>query len=298
MKRKLGAILVALTAAGVTSRSCAEPNRPASDVASELTDKIYLYEVARYLYRWHLDERDLDRVIGSDQFVFWVAQEHPTLDLEDRSRFGTILLPQLGVSARVKQADYEVPELGTRVTGKTFKITSIARAAVPQTPPSGFVEIRTTYTEMRDYLFQTRNRSQFPDEQLLMRMRLAVRNELLADVQKHQQKPPPGAQTVHLAPLSPVANEAWVFWETGRLLIRFSADLELDDPVVWDHIELVVDVFDIDEQVVVSLDEVAGSNAYLTRDQVGRVLFNCLVLGKRLELQPLDEGAMTAPSPG
>ena len=43
---------------------------------------------------------------------------------------------------------------------------------------------------------------------------------------------------------------------------------------------------DIDEQTVVSLDEVAGSNAYLTRDQVGRALFNCIVLGKRMILNP------------
>jgi hypothetical protein len=37
---------------------------------------------------------------------------------------------------------------------------------------------------------------------------------------------------------------------------------------------------------VVSLDEVAGSNAFMTRDQAGRILFNCMVLGRRLELAP------------
>ena len=45
-------------------------------------------------------------------------------------------------------------------------------------------------------------------------------------------------------------------------------------------------MFDIDEQVVVSLDEVAGSNAYMTRDQVGRILFNCIVLGQQLIVKP------------
>ena len=43
-----------------------------------------------------------------------------------------------------------------------------------------------------------------------------------------------------------------------------------------------MDLYDIDEQVVVSLDEVAGSNAYLTRDHVGRILFNCMVHGETI----------------
>jgi hypothetical protein len=30
------------------------------------------------------------------------------------------------------------------------------------------------------------------------------------------------------------------------------------------------------------MEETAGSNAFLTRDQVGRALVNCVVLGKRL----------------
>ena len=40
---------------------------------------------------------------------------------------------------------------------------------------------------------------------------------------------------------------------------------------------------DVRTQTVVSLDEAAGSNEFLTRDQVGRALFNCVVLGRRIE---------------
>jgi hypothetical protein len=72
------------------------------------------------------------------------------------------------------------------------------------------------------------------------------------------------------------------------MLIRFASDIDLEHPAVWDHDELAVNIYDIDEQTVVSLDEVAGSNAYLTRDQVGRALFNCIVLGKRMVLNPPD----------
>jgi hypothetical protein len=65
---------------------------------------------------------------------------------------------------------------------------------------------------------------------------------------------------------------------------------------MWEHDELAVSFYDLDEQVVVSLDEVAGSNAYLTRDQVGRALFNCIVLGKRVALDPDDVPETGAPS--
>ena len=48
------------------------------------------------------------------------------------------------------------------------------------------------------------------------------------------------------------------------------------------HQTLGIRTYDVLTQTVVSLDEAAGSNAYMTRDQIGRALFNCIVLGQRL----------------
>ena len=48
---------------------------------------------------------------------------------------------------------------------------------------------------------------------------------------------------VHLSPLSEVANEVWMFWETGRMLIRFASDIDLENSAVWDHDELAVQEF-------------------------------------------------------
>ena len=64
------------------------------------------------------------------------------------------------------------------------------------------------------------------------------------------------------------------------MLIQFTSDLNIADPKVWDQEKLQARIYDIDQQVVVSLQEVAGSNAYLTRDQVGRALYNGVVLGR------------------
>jgi len=271
--------LVCVPAAG----SAAETPEGAPSVYPELLSKPYLYEVVRHLYRWYMDEADVMRATGSKEFTFWARDLRPKLDPGDRSRLGEIILPGLGIAVRVKQADYTIEELGTKVKNDTFKITNVARVDVPEKPPAGFVPVAVDYTEMRDYLFRTRNRAEFPDEVLLERLRRSARATLLKEAGA---KLPFGEQIAHLSPLSPVANELWVFWENGRKLIRFSSDIDLADPAVWDHDELAIRIFDIDDQVVVSLDEVAGSNAYLTRDQVGRALFNCVVLGRRLTVLP------------
>jgi hypothetical protein len=261
--------LVPLIAIVVSSLVRAEPaTRPS--VHPALLDRPYLYEVVRHLYRWYLDEADAVQVSRDKDFVFWVQQLHPRLDPDDRSLLGQIILPKLGVTVRVKKADYLIQELGLRVTNDRFKITDVCRTTTAARPPSDAVRVAVDYADMRRHLFKTRSDAEFPEGELLTRLRVAARKRIReAELRKGQPITEGQKQIVHLAPLSPVANEAWVFWETGRLLIRFSSDFDLANPAVWDHDDLSVKLYDVDEQVVVSLDEVAGSNAYVTRGDRG-----------------------------
>ena len=262
-----------------------------AEVEPAVVSEAYLSEVARYLYRWHLDETDVTPEANRGEFVFWVRPLRPVLDPGDRSRFAEITLPRIGVRVVVKRADYEIPELGLQVRNETPMVRSVARTPpVTTPPPDGTTEVRLDYEQMRDHLFRTRSRLRPPDDELLARMRAAARAETRAYLAARGRPEPTGPQPVHLAPISPVANEAWVFWENGRLLFRFHADVDLDEPALWDHADLTVELYDLDEQVVVSLDEVAGSNAYVTRDMVGRVLYNCVVLGRRVTLEPQAAG--------
>ncbi len=135
--------------------------------------------------------------------------------------------------------------------------------------------------EMIDYLFRTRSQRDYPDAALLERMRGALREELLREGITNNNAART-EQIVHLSPLSPVANEVWVYWETGRKLLHFASDIDLANPAVWQQESMMVRVFDLDQQVVLSHEEAPGSNRFLTRHQVGRVLFNCLVLGQRV----------------
>ncbi len=261
--------------------------KPAAEslVPAELTQPSYLYEVVRHLYRWHLDETEIEQMVSQKKFVCWLARLNPELDPGDHSAFAEILLPQLNMRVVVKKADYAVEEMGVDVKGSQYKITRITRGNVPDRKPSVYQVVQADMKQMREYLFRTRNQQDFPDEQMIERMRRALRQEMSREGLSLNQDAL-SEKVVHLAPLSPVANETWVFWEDGRKLFYFASDIDLGDPAVWEHETLMARIFDLDQQVVVSREEAPGSNRFLTRYQVSRVLFNCVVLGRRVAISP------------
>jgi hypothetical protein len=270
------AVLLPACGAAPTSTAADAPAAP-----PELLQTNYLYEVVRYLYRWHLDESEVERIVVQKQFVFWVRRLEPKLDPGDHSRLGEILLPQLNLSVKVKKADYAIEELGVVVKSPNFRITRILRGQVPARKPRDCAVVEMDMKEMRDYLFGTRFQHDYPDAELVERLRQAVRQEAAKEGILATNNPT-GDQVVHLAPLSPVANDIWVFWEAGRKLFYFASDIDLANPAVWKHETLVARIFDLDHQVVVSHEEAPGSNRFLTRYQVSRALFNCILLGQRV----------------
>ena len=257
----------------------------ASSAPDELTRPGFLFEVVRYLYRWYLDEEEVERGRKDKQFVFWVRRLEPVLDAGDKSIFGEILLPQFNLRVKVKKTDYAIEELHTVVRSPNFKVTQVLRDSAKMTNGKPYTVVTVNTQEMIDYLFRTRHQGEFPDAALLERMREALRKEIAID-STSSTNAPPGEEIVHLAPLSPVANEAWVFWETGHKLLHFASDIDLANPAVWQHESLMVRTFDLDQQVVFSHEEAPGSNRFLTRYQVSRALFNCIVLGSRVGLTP------------
>ncbi len=275
----------------------ASPSVTAS-VPAELMDPKYLFEIVRHVYRWHLDENDVDRLAGTKEFPFWVRLLETPLDAGDQSRRAEIVMPLVGASVTVKKPDYRIEELNLAVTSGAFKITGVSKIGIPDKPLPEHRVVNVAYDEMRAYLFLTRAEAVFPDQALTERLRVAVRKEMGLQPEGRL----PGQQIAHLAPLSPVANEAWVYLENHRLLVRFASDIDLVNPALWSHETLMVRTWDVRNQVVVSLDEAAGSNAFMTRDQIGRALYNCIVLGKRLEISnPGEEsgkGAEAGPAAG
>jgi hypothetical protein len=269
-----------------------------SDVSPELTDTNYLFEVVRHVYRWYIDENDVDRLVGATEFPFWVRMLDTPLDAGDHSRIAEIVMPLLGTRVTVKKPDYRIDEMNITVTGGTYRITNVSKIDIPKEPLTSHRVVNVSYSAMREYLFRTRSEAGFPEGALLERLRRAVRKE----VGLRPEERTAGRQIAHLAPLSPVANEVWVYLEMQKLLVRFASDIDLVNPAMWAHETLMVKTWDVRTQVVVSLDEAAGSNAFMTRDQIGRALYNCIVLGRRLEVTNPEvnpgKGAEAGSAPG
>jgi hypothetical protein len=252
------------------------------DAEPVLLTRDHVAEILRFLYRWHADETLLSSVSQYSDTELWARPLHPPLDAGDDSRFCEVLFPRVQMRIVLKQADYLVEELGQRVRNDSFKIHSVGEYASPPAPQSAYTVFRFDRGELADYLFRTRNDRAFPDEQLRERLRAAVRNamgERPADVED-------GPGVVYLAPLSPVSNDLWVYWENGHRLIRFSSDANLTQIIYWDLAGVDVHVYDLREHVVVSLSEVPGSSKYVTRDWAARALFNCIALGEKNTMPP------------
>lgn len=259
-------------------------------IPAELTQQTYLYEVVRHLYRWYLDEAEIEQMMGFNNFIFWVRPLDVPLDSGDHSVLAEILLPQLNISIKVKKAEYLIQETGVAVKSRGFRITQINRERISAARRISFQTIELDFKQMRDYLYRTRNQQDFPDEAMIEYLRQAVRKQMAKEETLSSVNLPAGERIVHLAPLSPVANETWVFWEDGRKLVYFASDIDLENPAVWEHQVMMARIFDLEQQVVVSLQEVPGSNRFLTRSQIGRAMFNCVILGRRITITPPEDG--------
>ena len=261
----------------------------------EVVQPSYLFEIVRHLYRWQLDETEVARVVGGQKLrLLGPPPRTPSSIPGDRSELAEIILPQLSVTVKVKKADYTIEELGTVVKSQNFRITRVTRGPLPTRAPRACAVVEVNMEEMRDYLFRTRNQREHPDPAFLERLRQAFRQQAAKEGLLSTNNFA-GEKVVHLAPLSPVANEIWAFWEAGRKLFYFASDIDLANPEVWQHQSLIAHIYDLDQQVVVSHEEAPGSNRFLTRYQVSRALFNCILLGDRITVPAPGAGREASP---
>ena len=274
-------ILGSLTVLAALATGCV--TRPAGHAAPPTTIEVqYMGEILRHLYRWHMDETLLANTDNLTVLNVWGRELHPPLDPGDQSAFYEVCIPDLGYRVVMKKADYTIPELGVRVTNHNYKIAAVERLDTRPAIPRSAEKVAFRREQLLDYFFRTRNEKGFPGDALLDRMETVVAAELPTVMSNALAT----AQTIYLAPISPVSNDLWLFWETQQMLIKFSSDADLQSETYWSNKKLGVHFYDLDKNVVVSLAEVAGSNAYVTRDWAARVLFNCVVNGRKIVIAP------------
>jgi len=260
---------------------------PAKKVPQEVLEKPYLYELVKYLYRWYLDEEDIESVAEHKNMIFKIRVLDVKLDEDDKSQYVEALIPNLKLSVKLKRSDYMIDELKIGVKSNGFKVNNVTRYGKDFEIPKECVTMDLDMRDMRAYLFKTRNDAVFPSPELLERIKKAFHEEFKDELLKKLPAVNVRKEWVtFIAPLSPVANEFWAFWENGKYLVRCSSDIDLTNSAVWEHESLTFKIYDTLNQMVVSLDETAGDNSFMTRDQIGRALYNCVVLGERLIVKP------------
>jgi len=280
-----GCLAGALALAGCVSSS--NPTRVDAASHSEaaltpLLEKPFVFAVLRHVYRWHFDQSYVLEVGKRDTFEVWARPLHPRLDAGDRSEFAELWLPALNTRVELKRSDYMIPEMDLAVVDRSFKVKRVTRQLRPPAARSNYQVTRYALSEVQDYLFATRtNRVPVSDT-----LRTVARKLVVEYLNKTHPAPFTEDQVLYLAPLSTVCNDLWAFWETGRKIMLFSADMDLSNPGFAQLSQLRLEVIDLDKDVVASTKEVPGSNAFVTKDWVGRLFFNCILYGERLERTP------------
>ena len=255
--------------------------REAAELFSEFGGEKAFLQTVRYLYRWVLDENDFKRRDASLQGQLWLRRIQTITDANDNSRFLELVIPATGLSVNLKKADYRIPELKLDVRSGGYRVIRISRNAYTDSDARDFYRFDFSSDALNERLFQDRLNAVFPDAALFASMcdRLS---RAIAELGLNTAGKAGG--TVFFAPVEDVANEVWAFWEEGRMLFRFASDSDLANPAVWSQDLLDVTVYDTVRQTVVSHEEKPGDARFITRDQVGRALYNCIVIGRAIPL--------------
>jgi len=244
---------------------------------SELANRDFLFAVLRYLYRWHSDAATWTSAAGAGEIEIRVRPIQVETDEADRSRFAELWLPAAGLMLDLKQADHEVPERKIVLKDGGFKIRAVHRIDTQSVSPDGWTVLRLPSKEVIAHLSETSRERLFPDAAFENRLRDALADYLR---QHHERELMAGAQTFYASPISPVSNELWIYWENQRTAVRFAADGDLANPRTWDQVAMHLRLIRLDEAVALSPDELPGAGRAVTRDWAGRLLYNCVVLGR------------------
>ena len=258
---------------------CSDTARPdGAALFAELGGEAAFLDLVRYLYRWYLDEHDFKRFDPSHRNEFWIRQVQTVPDEGDNSRYMELVFPATGVMVTLKKTDYRIPELKLHVKSGGYRVIKLCRdTGRDAARRTDYAVLDLALDALYARLFELRLEKQFPCEELQAHLQARIDRQGDLIVKALQGEP----KTLYIAPIHTVGNDLWVFWEEGKLLFRYSSDLDLSSPDVWTHDKLDVVIHDTVGQTVVSFEEQPGNHDLITRDQVGRALYNCIILGQK-----------------
>jgi hypothetical protein len=192
------------------------------------------------------------------------------------------VIPDLDMALTLKKAQYRIEELDLLVSNTSYKITTFHReinlAANPKYKK--YHKKIIPEKELFDYIFNKRSSLPELKPYVIHKLKEVLPGIISDELPTNKILD----ETFYIAPVSQYANFIALFWEDTKQLILLSSDAELNNPVFWQELPLNTEIFDMKGDVVTSLRQVLGSDAYVTKNWVGRILFNCVIDGYKLKI--------------
>jgi hypothetical protein len=272
-------LLLCLGLAALSRAGAATP----PELDARLRDPAFQYEILRYCYFWYLDDRFFVATDREATFELWFRPTRARMpDPGDESRYAEVWFPAAQLQLQLKLADYPIPELQRRVRSPGYRVTRAAPMRTAPGPREDYVVVTLERDQVRSYFADARTRTQKPDAQLRTRLVAAMKEV----VKLHPPTQTSESQVFFLSTILPVSGDLWVLWVNEQVAIRFGGELGAEEPDLLEVLPLHTQLYDLKTQVVASLLETEGRTGYITKDWAGRILFQCLVLGERVEVAP------------
>ena len=268
-----------LTACGTTSAT--PQNVESLDVDHPMRSEQHLFEILYHAFLWHYDRSYLlvDQRKGDLEIFFRAVPRE--LDAGDQSKFAELWIPDVHMVIDLKRSDYRIEELGLAVKDDHFKVRRVVREDTPPAPLSSYQHHDIPHAKVRDWITLNLRTAGPLAPTLARRLR-----ETLLDFDLGREPDVAVTHVFHLAPISPASDDLWVFHENRKQLLLFSSDMDLSNEAYWESTPITLEVYNLAPEVILAADASAAGTNTLSKDFVGRALFNCVVLGERIEVSP------------
>jgi len=237
----------------------------------------YLRGVLEYVYFWHLDPAHFFEDDQDTNIEILVKRNSYSKDLNNKSTRYELIVPDLNLGISLVKANYKIQELDLQITNASYKVVAVNPDFREPVTNKEFQIRFLSEGNMMKRLFQNR----YKPAVLSNYVKTNIYNSLVKLSKLELGHPLKKEHIFYVGPLSDYSNDIWIFWEAERKIVKLSSASDYTSKAYWQLLPIYVKIYDLDSDVVVSLSEVSGSNAYITKDFAGRIMFNCIVNGKK-----------------
>ena len=250
----------------------------------------YLRGALHYIYYWFLDSEHFFEQDQDKDLEIFVKKVEYSKDKDNNSERYILIIPDLDFGVDLVKANYRIGELGLQITNSSFKIVAVYPNIREVSTNEGFTVRYLKENRVFSELLKNRNKKSHPSEEITKKITESL--EKIIDIESKASSDIPN--NFYVSPLSEFSNDIWIFWETQKKLVRFSSATDFTNDGYWQLLPLFTKIYDLDTDVVTSLEEVRGSNAYITKTWAGRIMYNCVVDGIKVVVQPSSNTKLPA----